>query len=209
MPMRNMAPSIFDNCVYVFESILTPQECDDIVEYFKDKNKHPATTVDYVFKDKKGGTKENNFNNEKVRKGHVKFSRDIYDIPSGEKLAMAMEHVSAETGIIIDQDLLDFQLGIYDNNGDHFDWHKDHMVGASTFNKKVRKLSGSLQLSDSDDYTGCNLEVRTDNTGRTLGCSRAKGDFIVFPAWMNHRVTKLESGHRDALILWYRGPEFR
>jgi len=204
-----MAPEIFDNCIYVFKGIITPEQCDEILEYFKDLRIHKATTADYSFKDNKGGIKDNTLDDERMRKGHVKFSRDIYNIPNGEKLTMAMEHVAGETGIKITQDSLDFQLGIYDNKDDHFDWHRDHQIGAATFNKEVRKLSGSLQLSNSDNYTGCDLMIKTDNYGRLLTCSRLQGDLIVFPSWMQHKVTKLESGHRDALILWYRGPELR
>ena len=93
--------------------------------------------------------------------------------------------------------------------GDHFDWHPDHKAQAAMFYKQVRKLSASLQLTDPKEYQGCELQIRTDDTDRALVCRKGKGDFIVFPSWLSHRVTKLESGHRDALILWYKGPESR
>ena len=201
-------PEVLDNCIYIFKNFLTEQECDEILQHFNPIPAKEAATVTYNFLDDKGNkTSHANHQDHSYRKGLIKFSKDV---PSGDKLLMAMEFVASDTGIILTQDVVDFQLGIYDNEGDHFDWHPDHKVQAATFYQQVRKLSASLQLTEPTEYQGCELQVRTEqSSGRHITCSKKKGDFIVFPSWLSHRVTKLESGHRDSLVLWYKGPESR
>ena len=200
-------PEVLDNCIYIFKNLLTEQECDEIIQHFDSIQSKQATVVDYNFTNNKGNTSHTDRQDHSYRKGSVKFSKDI---PNVEKALMAMEFVASDTGIVLTQDMVDFQLGIYDNVGDYFNWHPDHKVQAATFYQQVRKLSASLQLTDPAEYQGCELQVRTEEvSGRSYTCSKKKGDFIVFPSWLSHRVTKLESGHRDSLVLWYKGPESR
>lgn len=203
--MKN-PPEVLDNVIYIFKSLLSEQECDEIVQHFNTIQSKEATTIHYNFTDNKGASSTKSRKDQSYRKGLVKFTRDT---PSKDKLLMAMEFVANDTGIILTQDMVDIQLGIYDNIGDHFDWHPDHKAQAAMFYKQVRKLSASLQLTDPKEYQGCELQIRTDDTDRAIACNKRKGDFIVFPSWLSHRVTKLESGHRDALVLWYKGPEAR
>ena len=201
------SPEVLDNCIYIFKNLLTDQECDKIIQHFDPIQSKEATTINYNFTNDKGNAETVSVQDQSYRKGSVKFSKDI---PNVDKLLMAMEFVASDTGIVLTQDVVDFQLGIYDNEGDHFDWHPDHKVQAATFYQQVRKLSASLQLTDPKEYKGCELQVRTEEvSGRCYICSKKKGDFIVFPSWLSHRVTKLESGHRDSLVLWYKGPEVR
>lgn len=115
---------------------------------------------------------------------------------------------------------------------DHYDWHTDsHMI-----TKPVpfdRKVSASIQLSDSDEYTGCNLEfpgletffqdaekndkpvAHSIQTGEPIDAEgmrqlmRQKGTGIFFPSVFSHRVTPIESGERFALVCWLQGPKFR
>lgn len=200
-------PEVLDNCIYIFKNLLTEQECDEIIQHFDSIQSKQAEIVDYNFTNNKGSAESVTVQDQSHRKGSVKFSKDI---PNVDKLLMAMEFVASDTGIILTQDVVDFQLGIYDNEGDHFGWHPDHKVQAATFYQQVRKLSASLQLTDPIEYQGCELQVRTEEaSGRHITCSKKKGDFIVFPSWLSHRVTKLESGQRNSLVLWYKGPESR
>jgi len=115
---------------------------------------------------------------------------------------------------------------------DHYDWHIDsHLLARPT--PFDRKVSVSIQLSDSDDYTGCDLtfpgwdnmfesalekdesigqsfvdgsEIKTSKAKEIL---RQKGTAIFFPSMFSHRVTPIESGERYALVCWLQGPKYR
>lgn len=84
--------------------------------------------------------------------------------------------------------------------GGRFDWHVD-AGGTATAG---RKLSLSVQLSDSADYAGGDLEF-LNNTGSP---ARERGTAILFPSFLSHRVTPVISGLRRTLIAWAYGPAF-
>jgi PKHD-type hydroxylase len=115
---------------------------------------------------------------------------------------------------------------------DHYDWHIDsHLMARPT--PFDRKVSVSIQLSDSNDYTGCDLTFpgwdtmfdSAENIDDSVGQSfvdgsviksseakeilRQKGTAIFFPSMFAHRVTPIESGERFALVCWLQGPKYR
>ncbi|MEO8301708.1 MAG: 2OG-Fe(II) oxygenase [Rhizomicrobium sp.] len=97
-----------------------------------------------------------------------------------------------------------FQYTVYDDQeGGHYGWHVD--LGGNDV--EPRKISLSLQLSDSSRYTGCDLELEAGN-GRYIA-ERARGTLIAFPSYVLHRVTPIESGIRKSLVIWVSGPVFR
>lgn len=84
----------------------------------------------------------------------------------------------------------------------HHDWHVDIGERNST-----RKLSFSLQLSDSNDYEGGDLEFLPIQSGSPN--LRQQGTLIVFPSYKTHRVTHITRGVRYALVGWLHGTAFR
>jgi PKHD-type hydroxylase len=84
----------------------------------------------------------------------------------------------------------------------HFDWHLDIGAGQTS----ARKLSLSIQLSESDDYAGGELEFISLTTGDE---ARRPGTAIFFPAYMAHRVSPVTRGVRRSLVAWAYGPSFR
>ena len=111
--------------------------------------------------------------------------------------------------------------------GEFYGWHNDagianqykpQSVGnngldiASDFiNEKcelIRKLSIVIQLSDSDDYTGGNLQL-LDESGKSYFAPRKKGTVIVFDSRTQHRVLKVKSGVRKSLVGWVVGPRWK
>ena len=85
-----------------------------------------------------------------------------------------------------------------------YDWHSD--IGAGNLAAK-RKLTIVVQLSDSTDYAGGSLELNP--AGLVLTASRTRGDAVVFPAFVLHRVAPVTAGTRYSLTLWVHGPTFR
>tara|TARA_R100000030_G_scaffold4441_1_gene3098 strand:+ start:2809 stop:3375 length:567 start_codon:yes stop_codon:yes gene_type:complete len=88
-----------------------------------------------------------------------------------------------------------------------FDQHID--VGDNRHS--TRKLSYSIQLTDSNDYEGGDLIFwpQGNNTPELLEMRRQKGTIIIFPSYMCHAVTPVTKGVRNALVGWVHGNAFR
>jgi PKHD-type hydroxylase len=87
--------------------------------------------------------------------------------------------------------------------GHHFDWHID--VGSEA--ASLRKLSLSVQLSDSGAYGGGDLEFPFPDVG--IEEQREIGAAIIFPSYLAHRVSPVTFGVRRSLVAWACGPTFR
>ena len=89
-----------------------------------------------------------------------------------------------------------------EDNG-HYDWHQD--IGPGELS--IRKVSVTIQLSDSNDYEGGDLELlRGATPEQTI---RGKGVAVLFPSYMLHRVTPITRGTRRSLVLWLGGSHFK
>lgn len=89
----------------------------------------------------------------------------------------------------------------------HYDWHCDTFWANPTMYD--RKLSIVIQLSDSDDYEGGDFQVDPQYPQLPADEIRKKGTVIVFPSFINHRVTTVTGGERRSLVSWLQGPKFR
>ena len=70
-----------------------------------------------------------------------------------------------------------------------------------------RKLSISIQLNDPSEYKGGSFEFK-----ELLEKEQPKllqGSVLVFPSFLQHRVTPIISGTRYSAVTWARGPAFR
>ena len=97
----------------------------------------------------------------------------------------------------------DIQYMVYDSGGDHYTWHMDK----GNLNNPPRKLSMVMQLSDSDEYEGGDLEFMLGPD--IIKAERTKGIIYMFPSWILHRVTPVTAGTRRSLVVWIAGPRFR
>jgi len=93
----------------------------------------------------------------------------------------------------------------------HYEWHSDHLMSAGD-TRTCRKLSMTFMLSQvNDDYEGGSFEFQLLRNGNieydTL--TLQKGDILVFPSTLNHRVRPVRSGTRKVLVAWAWGPLFR
>ena len=96
-----------------------------------------------------------------------------------------------------------FQYTVYHGHeGGHYGWHVDH--GPC---EVQRKLSISVQLSDSASYEGCDLQFLVGQ--QPVFAPRDRGAIIAFPSYVLHRVTPITRGVRKALVAWVTGPNFR
>jgi PKHD-type hydroxylase len=87
----------------------------------------------------------------------------------------------------------------------HYDWHEDLSWTAAV--EFQRKLSMVIQLSDPTTYEGGNLELKEDQPDQTR--LRRQGTVIIFPSFLEHRVTPVTAGVRHSLVTWINGPCFK
>ena len=98
----------------------------------------------------------------------------------------------------------EFQVAKY-GKGDFYDYHMDSNIQD---NRSQRKLSITVQLSDSIDYVGGDFEFSKDIGKLDKKKLREKGTILVFPSFLYHRVTKVTEGERFSLVGWYEGNDW-
>ncbi len=86
----------------------------------------------------------------------------------------------------------------------HFDWHMDK---GDDWRRPQRKLAFTCILSDPDEYEGGEFQI-FDGCPVTIQHGGV-GSFIVFPSYIQHRVTPVTRGSRRSLVGWASGPKFR
>ena len=70
-----------------------------------------------------------------------------------------------------------------------------------------RKLSFTLQLSNSDEYEGGEVEIH--NGKEPILLKKEVGSMCFFPSYMVHEVKPVTRGTRKALVGWVHGPQWR
>ena len=88
--------------------------------------------------------------------------------------------------------------------GNKFDWHEDQQDKSDP---SIRKLAFSVQLSDDHEYEGGDLQFWHHQ--ETFFAPRARGTIVFFDTRLIHRVRKIKSGTRRALVGWYGGPPWK
>lgn len=104
--------------------------------------------------------------------------------------------------------IYDIQYTIYDSEDDgHYDWHYDTFWGNQT--TWDRKLSITIQLSDSADYEGGDFLLDPQYEAPNAETLRKKGTILVFPSPIKHSVQKVTKGVRKSLVAWIEGPKWK
>lgn len=126
-----------------------------------------------------------------------------------------------------------FQFTVYDGKKkQHYDWHTDGQC--DHWNKRqsiswhkpehinlrytpqanlldtVRKISVSVVLND--NYEGGSLWFRTLDDKSNLKEVEVKpraGDMIIFPSFIDHKVSPVTKGIRYSIVAWFGGPPFK
>ena len=134
----------------------------------------------------------------------------VDDLPEAAWLADQITAIVAEANRAqFHFDLNDFaesaQVARYGaEDAGHFHWHSD--IGQGPVAAR-RKLTLVIQLSDVDAYEGGALEVW--GNAEPSPQPRGKGDAVLFPSFLLHRVTPVTQGVRWSLTQWVHGPAFR
>jgi PKHD-type hydroxylase len=195
---------------------LFPQDEIDIQNYYYYNQGFSSEELDKVYKDvatlpfQKGTTGMGEGPElEKVRSSSIKW------IPKTEQwkwlyeklFGMAVEANNAlwHFDLFTADDCIQY-TEYYDVEGGHYGWHQD--IGPGPMSK--RKVSITVQLSDSDEYEGGDLELfKGGDPSEADKAPRGKGVVFIFPSFMMHRVTKVTKGTRRSFVLWVGGTHYR
>ena len=74
-------------------------------------------------------------------------------------------------------------------------------------NGVIRKLSGSIQLTDPKEYKGGELYLYDDYPGQIM--KQEQGTLILFPSYTLHEVKPVTKGERNSLVFWVTGKQFK
>lgn len=99
----------------------------------------------------------------------------------------------------------DMQFTSYEAaDGGHYDWHHD--VHWRAQESQDRKISMTIQLSDSQNYEGGDFEFEEVKTTADF---RGKGTVLLFPSYLRHKVHPVTAGTRQSLVAWFFGNRWR
>jgi PKHD-type hydroxylase len=120
----------------------------------------------------------------------------------------------------VNEEYYNFDLNGYDyvqyseylaNENGHYDYHIDlmmDMIPQKEYDFLYRKLSFSLCLNQQgNDYSGGDFKIKTGAEGDSVKLN--KGDMIVFPSFILHKVEPVTEGVRKSLVGWVTGPKFK
>lgn len=164
------------------------QECSEIIK------------IGSLIEDQEAVVGHTNTVNQDIRNTSVKW---LYFSEETEWIWSRLENLVNEVNNRhFDFDLIGFLSGIQlltYSEGSYFKWHKDCGFG----NSSLRKLSLTVQLSDSDSYEGGDLELFYGYEPVTT--IRNLGGVCLFPSYTLHRVTEVTKGIRNSLVVWASG----
>lgn len=182
---------------YWFDKGFTTEELNKISEGVAAIEFEPATIIGQTDKEKQ----------KSVRSSNIKWipqSQEwswLYDKLTG----MAVEANEAMWGFDLIAAPESIQYTEYEASEDgHYTWHQDIGNGMAS----RRKVSLTVQLSDDTEYEGGDLELW--GGGEWIRqAPRGKGNVVVFPSYLMHRVKPITKGTRKSFVLWVGGQHYK
>lgn len=177
---------------YWFNGGLTSEEVDKIVEDAKEYSFVKALVVDEE-------------NTDKFRKSNIKWLpfESKWDWVIDKIMSQVVEANDTIWKFDLNSVIDNIQYTEYEGNGGHYDWHLD--IGPGSISH--RKISIVVQLSDPEEYVGGDLEIMVGSEHTKI--PRGKGNVVIFPSFLLHRVVPLVSGNRKSLVLWVGGGHYK
>lgn len=191
-PIFTLDEEINQTNYYWFNAGLTSDEVNKIVDDAKEYPFVKALVVDEE-------------NTDKFRKSNIKWLPfdSKWDWVIDKIMSQVVEANDTIWKFDLNSVIDNIQYTEYEGNGGHYDWHLD--IGPGSISH--RKISIVIQLSDPDDYVGGDLELMTGSEQTKI--PRGKGNVIIFPSFLLHRVVPLVSGNRKSLVLWVGGGHYK
>lgn len=138
-----------------------------------------------------------------VRRTDVVWQPPTQPIGCVAKCYMEMANQSAEWGYNLSTQE-STQLARYKSTDEaYYDWHMD---STPPENGIQRKLSCVILLNDPSEFEGGILQFKGMEDQNVLN---KQGSIIVFPSFIEHKVTPVTKGVRYSAATWASGPSFR
>ena len=101
----------------------------------------------------------------------------------------------------------EFNYLIY-KQGDHFCKHRDFLGERNVKSKEGRIFSTTTILSKTDDLEGGDFLLWDETDLNSFQITLDVGETILFDSWLNHQITPVIKGQREALVAWiyYKKP---
>jgi len=175
-----------------------PMECDAIIDYCKKRDMEEGVIYSG------NGDMDKFISNRSVRDSKIGF------IQPSDEISWVYQRLTEITTKLNDQyfkfDLWGFAEGLqfteYKSPGQKYNEHVDKMDKGL-----IRKLTIVLQLTNEEDYEGCDLELLLSEN--PLKMIRKQGTLLAFPSYTLHRVTPITKGTRHSLVGWVTGRPFK
>ena len=203
---------------YYFTRVIDKKTCDKLIKLggkFLDKvqvDTHKGTTEE----ERKTGRKISYGLDTSQRVSDIKWldKQWVYDLifscmkTANKNAGWNFDIKSAETP----------QLTKYKKGG-FYNWHSDggadHLSVYDSSEGEflsgyARKLSMSISLNE--NFSGGRFQFANMYSGKRKILTpelKETGSVIVFPSFMNHRVTPITKGTRYSLVAWFLGPPFK
>lgn len=171
--------------LFLFKKAFTDEECDLIIKQFANPD----------------GNTEINYDSDLVK---LSGTYTIQETPESkwifDKLLTYVQKVNK---------LYQFRLSAIGNpfileykKDDVLNWHID-LVGKPDYT--IRKITLIVFLNKPEDYQGG--EIHFDFFGNKA-VDASRGNLLAFPAFLFHKVNKIDEGTRRTLVTWVLGPPF-
>lgn len=180
---------------YIRSGVLTKKELDLIT---KEKNNYASKAV-------KGGITNGDQNRYDLltRDCKIYFTKPL-ESPKTYNILQSLAIDACSNMNLPFSNIGSIQYVIYEVGG-RFNWHKDSIIPRTIKSEnEVRYFTMSINLSNEEEYGGGELQVKHDKKIFTL--NKEPGSFIIFPAFLQHRVTEVTLGVREAIVLWVQAP---
>ena len=208
--------------VCVCKNALNPEGCDNIIKQLKNKT-DAGTHI------KADGSVDSTDTSK--RHSNIAWFNDL-DLQN--TFRMFVDIANYECGWRYDLvDCEQLQFTVYDGTKkQHYGWHTDgqgchfsarkavqfhqpkelnlHFTPQPNLLGTVRKISLSAVLND--NYEGGDLLFRslTENSEvQETSIRPEKGDLVIFPSYIDHKVAPVTKGIRYSVVAWYGGPPFK
>jgi len=172
-------------------NVFSKEECSKIITYATQQDFQKAVTV-------------------RPERNYMRASTNVHWLHPKDEIAWVYERLAS---LVLNLNEKYFKFNIFGLN-ESLQFTHYHKKGACYrkhvdrgHNRPVRKLSVSIQLTESSLYEGCDLLLYNEETPYT--CKRDIGSATVFPSYTLHEVTELQQGERFALVTWVTGESFK
>lgn len=173
--------------------LLSPKECISIIEHANNVGMRQSSLL------RRNDTSYYDLNFRRSK--GIWIYEELPDITISDRLKNQVRHDAYEVFNADHYDQWIFQIAKYET-GDFLSWHIDD--GNQNRDEGFRKIATIVQLSDSSEYTGGDVEIENKPN-----LSRNRGDGVTILTTKRHRVTEVKSGTRYSMVIWLIGPKWR